>query len=273
MDRSSATKYPILMLHGVGFRDLKWPLYWGRIPAALSAMGAELFYGQQDCWARVEENAKTVKARIRQILDEAGAEKVNIIAHSKGGLEARMAASSLGMGPAIASITTIGTPHRGSKTVDRLLKAPDSLFNVASFAVNNWIGLIGDTKPDFYAVCRDCSTDYARRFNEENPDVPGVFCQSYAGVMKTPLSDINLSTANLVVRMIEGENDGLVTLESARWGERFTLLTGCGNRGVSHYDEIDFRRASFPIRGGQSDFPDICAVYRQIVNDLAARGF
>ena len=273
MDRSSATKYPILMLHGVGFRDLKWPLYWGRIPAALSAMGAELFYGQQDCWARVEENAKTVKARIRQILDETGAEKVNIIAHSKGGLEARMAASSLGMGPAIASITTIGTPHRGSKTVDRLLKAPDSLFNVASFAVNNWIGLIGDTKPDFYAVCRDFSTDYARCFNEENPDVPGVFCQSYAGVMKTPLSDINLSTANLVVRMIEGENDGLVTLESARWGERFTLLTGCGNRGVSHYDEIDFRRASFPIRGGQSDFPDICAVYRQIVNDLAARGF
>ena len=51
------------------------------------------------------------------------------------------------------------------------------------------------------------------------------------------------------------------------------LLTGCGNRGVSHYDEIDFRRASFPIRGGQSDFPDICVVYRQIVNDLAARGF
>ena len=91
--------------------------------------------------------------------------------------------------------------------------------------------------------------------------------------MKTPLSDINLSTANLVVRLIEGENDGLVTLESARWGERFTLLTGCGNRGVSHYDEIDFRRASFPIRAGQSDFPDICAVYRQIVNDLAARGF
>lgn len=54
------TKYPILMLHGVGFRDLKWPLYWGRIPAALRAMGAALYYGQQDSWARVEENAKTV---------------------------------------------------------------------------------------------------------------------------------------------------------------------------------------------------------------------
>ena len=267
------TKYPILMLHGVGFRDLKWPLYWGRIPAALRAMGAELYYGQQDSWARVEENAKTVKARIRQILDETGAEKVNIIAHSKGGLEARMAASSLGMDGQIASITTIGTPHRGSKTIDRLLKAPDSLFNIAAFAVDNWIGLIGDTKPDFIAVCRDFSTAWAEEFNRENPDVPGVWYQSYAGVMRSPLSDIHLSTANGIVKLIEGENDGLVTVASARWGEKFTLLTGRTRRGVSHYDEIDFRRAPLSYAPDGDGVADICDVYRQIAADLAARGF
>lgn len=267
------TKYPILMLHGVGFRDLKWPLYWGRIPGVLSGMGAELFYGQQDSWARVEDNAKTVKARIRQILDETGAEKVNIIAHSKGGLEARMAASSLGMGGQIASITTIGTPHWGSKTIDRLLKAPDSLFNIAAFAVDNWIGLIGDTKPDFFAVCRDFSTAWAEQFNRANPDVPGVYYQSFAGVMRSPLSDVNLSTANLIVKLIEGENDGLVSVESARWGERFTQLRGRTNRGVSHYDEIDFRRAPLSAKDDGDGVADICGVYRQIVTDLAARGF
>ena len=271
-DASCRTRYPIVLIHGAGFRDLKWPVYWGRIPRALEERGAQISYGLQDCWASTETNAAEIVRRIDEILRETGAEKVNIIAHSKGGLEARMAASSLGMGPAIASITTVGTPHRGSQTVDRLLKAPDSLFNVAAFAVNNWIGLIGDTKPDFFAVCRDFSTDCARRFNEENPDVPGVFYQSYAGVMKTPLSDINLSTANLVVRLIEGENDGLVTVESARWGERFTLLTGCGNRGVSHYDEIDFRRAPLSAKARGSGIADICEVYRQIVTDLAARG-
>ena len=37
------TKYPILMLHGVGFRDLKWPLYWGRIPGVLSGMGYDIY--------------------------------------------------------------------------------------------------------------------------------------------------------------------------------------------------------------------------------------
>ena len=267
------TKYPILMLHGVGFRDLKWPLYWGRIPKALSGAGAELFYGNQDCWARVEDNAKTIKARIRQILDETNNEKLNIIAHSKGGLEARMVASSLKMGEHIASITTIGTPHRGSKTIDKLLKSPDSLFNLASFAVNNWIGLLGDTKPNFYAVCRDFSTSYAEQFNEENPDVPGVFYQSFAGLMKTPLSDLNLSTASLVVKMIEGDNDGLVSVESARWGESFTLLTGYTNRGVSHYDEIDFRRTPLWVKNGTEGASDICEVYKSIVEDLVKRGF
>ena len=267
------TKYPILMLHGVGFRDLKWPLYWGRIPGVIAGTGSEIFYGQQDCWARVEDNAGTVKARIRQIQDETGAEKVNIIAHSKGGLEARMAASSLGTGSGIASITTIGTPHRGSKTVDRLLKAPDSLFNVAAFAVDNWIGLIGDTKPDFYAVCRDFSTGYAERFNRENPDVPGVYYQSFAGVMRSPLSDINLSTAYVIVKMIEGDNDGLVSTASARWGKSFTLLTGRGGRGVSHYDEIDFRRAPLSSKKTGIGVADICDVYRDIVAGLVRRGF
>jgi triacylglycerol lipase len=267
------TKYPILMLHGVGFRDLKWPLYWGRIPKVLTAMGVELYYGNQDSWARVEDNAKTIRARIRQILEDSGAGKVNIIAHSKGGLEARMAVSSIGMGKAVASITTVGTPHRGSKTVDRLLKAPDSLFNIASFAVNNWIGLIGDTKPNFYAVCRDFSTDYAEQFNRNNPDVPGVYYQSFAGMMKTPLSDINLSTAYSVVKMIEGENDGLVSVESAEWGESFTVLKGQRSRGVSHLDEIDFRRT--PFRPGEelNGISDICDVYRDIVQGLRERGF
>ena len=272
-NRNHGTKYPILMIHGVGFRDLKWPLYWGRIPSALTGTGAVLYYGQQDSWARIEDNAGTIKARIRQILDETGAEKVNIIAHSKGGLEARMAASSLGMGGKIASITTIGTPHRGSKTIDRLLKAPNSLFNIASFAVDNWIGLIGDTKPNFYAVCKDFSTAYAEGFNKENPDVPGVYYQSFAGIMKTPLSDINLSTANAIVKMIEGENDGLVSVESAIWGESFTLLTGRTNRGVSHYDEIDFRRSPLSAKKSGDGVADICDVYKKIVYDLAERGY
>ena len=92
------TKYPIVLIHGTGFRDLKWPVYWGRIPKILTEQGADLFYGLQDCWASTETNAEAIAERIDAILEETGAEKVNLIAHSKGGLEARMAASSLDTG-------------------------------------------------------------------------------------------------------------------------------------------------------------------------------
>ena len=47
MDACCKTRYPILLLHGAGFRDLKRPFYWGRIPDALEAHGAALYYGRQ----------------------------------------------------------------------------------------------------------------------------------------------------------------------------------------------------------------------------------
>ena len=265
------TRYPVVLIHGAGFRDLKWPVYWGRIPKTLERHGARIFYGLQDCWASTETNAQEIVRRIREILRESGKEKVNIIAHSKGGLEARMAASSLGGGELMASITTIATPHHGSRTVDMLFRLPDSLFNLAAFAVNNWIRVVGDRKPDFLAVCRDFTTERMEQFNRENPDVPGIYYQSYACWMKHPFSDINLSTANFVVNRIEGANDGLVTVESASWGENIHVLQTNGFRGISHLDAIDLQRGPLTRKGGPG-VSDICDVYVDILHQLKERG-
>lgn len=263
------TKYPILLLHGAGFRDLKWPVYWGRIPNTLTKTGADVFYGQQDCWASVEDNALALKDRLDAILAETGAEKVNIIAHSKGGLDARALATLAGDN--IASITTIGTPHHGSKTVDWLLGLPEFLFRIAAFVVNHWIKLIGDKRPDFHAVCKCFSTDYCTQFNRDNPDVPGILYQSYAGVMRGAFSDVNLWITYLIVKAIEGKSDGLVTVDSAKWGESFTILTGNGRRGISHCDEIDLRRMPLSKKDGDG-IRDICDVYTGIVAGLKQRG-
>lgn len=262
----------MLLVHGAGFRDLKIPVYWGRIPRVLKEHGAEVFFGEQDCWASTETNAHALCERIDTILGDTGAEKVNIIAHSKGGLEARMAASSLGYADRIASITTIGTPHRGSKTFTIFLRAPRMLFSIAAFAVNNWIRLVGDKKPDFRRVCEEFSTAHMERFNAENPDAPGVFYQSVAGVMRHPFSDINLSTANFVLNRIEGPNDGLVSVESAAWGERCIQICGNTRRGISHLDEIDFRRCALSYKEGEQ-VKDITDFYVSLVCDLAERGF
>ena len=81
------TKYPILLVHGVFFRDFRYLNYWGRIPRALRANGAILFYGEQQSAENVESCGKELAEKIRTIVEQNGCEKVNIIAHSKGGLD------------------------------------------------------------------------------------------------------------------------------------------------------------------------------------------
>ena len=270
-DRCS-TRYPIVLIHGAGFRDLKWPVYWGRIPSALESGGAKIYYGLQDCWGSIETNAKDIALRIDRILEESGAEKVNLIGHSKGGLDARMAASSFGCGEKIASITTVATPHHGSKTIDRLFDIPRPFWNTAAFAVNNWIKIIGDKNPDFMRLCEDFRTDNMERFNKENPDVPGIFYQSFACMMSSPMSDFSLSIAYAVIKRIEGDNDGLVSVSSARWGDNFAVLRRDGTRGISHLDAIDMRRC--PL--GRSDgggISDICGFYVDLAEKLKIMGF
>jgi len=270
---SCKTKYPIMLVHGTGFRDLAHPLYWGRIPKALSERGAALHYGMQDGWASVAVNAARIKTRISEVLAQTGAEKLNLIGHSKGGLEIRMAAAAPDMCGRIASVTTVATPHRGSRTMDRLLNAPQRLFSLAGFAVNNWIRVLGDREPDFVTVCREFSTEHMARFNLENPDCPGVYYQSYACLMAGPMSDINLAVANFVINLIEGENDGLVSVESARWGDNFTVLRASGRRGISHLDEIDFRRLPLSRKKASGRVSDIVEAYVELVSELKQKGF
>ena len=89
MSSSDKLKYPVLLVHGMGFKDYKLVNYWGRIPEALEKNGAEVYYGRQDSNGSIESNAEQLKISLDVALEKSGAEKVNIIAHSKGGLEAR----------------------------------------------------------------------------------------------------------------------------------------------------------------------------------------
>lgn len=54
--QSCKTRYPILLVHGMGFRDGKI-CYWGRIPKVLEKHGAELYFGGQEANASIERNA------------------------------------------------------------------------------------------------------------------------------------------------------------------------------------------------------------------------
>lgn len=247
------TRYPILLVHGAGFRDGKRAGYWGRIPNALEEHGAQVFHGGQDGWATVEQNAALLKRRVEEVLAETGGEKVHLIAHSKGGLEARYLVSSLGMAPHVASVSLISTPNRGSKTMDAIAQMPEWMLRLSGLFVNAWYRLLGDSRPDFYSACLELTTAWAREFNRQNPDADGVLYRSYAGSMGSFRSDGFLWWQNLVINRVEGENDGLVTVESAAWTGFQGVWRGVGGRGVSHLDEVDFRRRAMRSRGQVHD--------------------
>ena len=268
-DQSYRTRYPILLIHGTGFRDWKHLGYWGRIPNTLRRHGAEVYFGGQDGWATVEENAAALKGRMEELLAQTRAEKLHLIAHSKGGLDARYLLSSLGMGAYAASLTTIATPHHGSKTMDLLYRLPRWMFRLAGFFVNSWYRFIGDRHPDFSSVCFQFTTAWAAGFNRQNPDVPGVLYQSYAGAMASFRSDIFMWWQSLLLGLVEGENDGLVTVESARWTGFRGVWRGTGGRGMSHMDEIDFRRRPWKGRDGPVDPADR---YVELVAQLKEQG-
>lgn len=145
-------KYPLLLVHGMGFRDSKVINYWGRIPKALEEMGCKIFYGYQDSNAGVETNGRVIAKRIDEIIEETGTDRVNIIAHSKGGLDTRYAISTLHAGGKVASLTTINTPHNGSKTVDLLMRFPQPLVRFVGFCTDCWFRVLGDKQPSSYKV-------------------------------------------------------------------------------------------------------------------------
>ena len=262
-----ATKYPILMVHGVFFRDTKFFNYWGRIPKELEINGATIFYGNHPSAASVAESAAALKERILQILDETGAEKVNIIAHSKGGLDCRYAIAQFNIADCVASLTTVNTPHRGCLFADYLLtKIPSDTKDRVAKTYNTALRKLGEKDADFLAAVNDLTDAYCQQLDNQMPTPEGVFCQSIGSVLrKAGNGKFPLNFSYHLVKYFSGENDGLVSEDSFAWGETYTLLRSTGKRGISHGDMIDLNRENIP------GF-DVREFYVGLVKDLKNRG-
>ncbi len=260
------TKYPVLFVHGLGFRDRKWINYWGRIPKALIKNGAEIFYGGQDAWGNIEDNAVTIRNNLLRALKISDTDKINIIAHSKGGLDVRFMISRYGLEEKIASVTTISTPHNGSKTMDYLYNSLNPAIKFTAFFVNIWFRILGDKKPDFYNTCREMTTDCCMEFNKKYEANDNFYRQSYASLMKNSLSDILFVLPHYIIKKFDGENDGIVGINSTVWGEFRGVFRGKKNRGISHADIVDFRRMNF-------QGTDVRLFYIDIVSGLKNMGY
>ena len=261
------TKHPIVFVHGIFFRDNILFNYWGRIPKTLKLHGATVYYGQHQSALTVENSAKELTARIKLIAERSPYGKVNIIAHSKGGLDCRYAISELGLAPYVASLTTINTPHRGCLFAEKLLFAiPEKVKNKVAHAYNVTLTALGDETPDFLAAVSDLTASACEERNKKLMIPNGIYTQSVGSVMSHPRKGkFPLNLSYRYVKNFDGENDGLVGENSFAWGEKYTLLRTKGKRGISHGDMIDLNRENI------HDF-DVRSFYTELVRNLRERG-
>jgi len=256
-------KYPVILVHGIIAHD-RWNFYsfWGRIPAVLESRGVRVFFGNTDSWGSYESNAETLKETIDTVLQITNSEKVNIIAHSKGGLDARYFIWKHDYGDKVASLTTISTPHRGAELADAILDRKI----VHSYFVRRILSIFGmmygDDNPDLYNIINTLSTAHMERFNDEVIMDERVYFQSMYCSMNKSTDDLFFYSSHRYIGRISGANDGVVSEFSANWGDNVRKIFGA----INHIEIIDIKMRD--ISG--INIPDI---YIEIVRDLAERGF
>ena len=163
--------------------------------------------------------AAQLKSHVEDIIAATGAEKIHIIAHSMGGLDARKMIFELGMAEKVFSLTTIGTPHRGTILADRILSQGGTL----------WIRQIQDALNLNLEGFLDLTVAACENFNRQAEAAEAendVFYQTYSSFEQVEDIFLPLVPSWFLISSFEGRNDGLVPVKSQQWKNTLTRANG-----------------------------------------------
>ncbi len=219
--------YPIVLAHGIARFDVLSNFlfkvddnskddglhYFRNIRTHLESYGFRVRHTSVEWAGRVDVRARTLKRQIEEVLagEESDAAKVHVIAHSMGGLDTRHMLyenRAEGFHERIASLTTIGTPHHGSPMADFVVK------NTGNLLVKLGLG----------EGVHDLTTQACREFNEQADGWEtgcGVRFRTYAGRQDCLYVFDLLKPAWRIIHAAEGDNDGLVSVQSAKWKDEY----------------------------------------------------
>ncbi len=263
------TQFPIVLVHGFNASPQKGG-FGPEVVSALCADGHSVFAPALPAFASAADRGEVLAAAIDAALagatDACGRTpavppaKVNVIAHSMGGLDTRFVIGSLGYGDRIASVITLSTPHRGSRIADMSLGLLSKIDGDALAALASLIARpLGDDSPDLVAAMTSLAESSAPAFAADNPDDSRVHFESWAGLSNVA-GVVNPQDLGACERKLIGfadrddrhamhvllkpiafvvahdfsllPNDGLVQVASAKWG----TFRGCVP--ADHIDEV-----------------------------------
>ena len=247
--RGARTRWPVVLANGMfGFADIgigsMKQCYFKGIPEHLQKLGVKVYRARVPPASSIAKRAAVLADAIRDVEEK----KVNIIAHSMGGLDARYAISKLHLAGRVASLTTIGTPHRGTPVADAGTQVLGETLGIRKILSSVGLGL-----DVFYNV----TTDHMALFNRDVPDAPKVRYFSVTGEVGPEDNAVHslLAASHEFLDGRAGPNDGLVPVESQKWGEVLYQIR------AGHWAQI-----------GWSSGLDAPAFYEKLLNELRSRG-
>ena len=208
--------YPIILAHGIARFDAlwRWALrdpdlagwahYFRNIRGCLRDAGFDARHAGVGWAESLADRSRSLRRQVDAVLRDT--DKVHIVAHSMGGLDARrmlLDGRDDGLHERVASLTTLGTPHRGSPVADLVVRRLP------------WLLRVGEGVGDL-------TTEACAALNAESEEFEGscgVRMRAWAGAQPFRRIMWPLVPAWLVVRVMEGQNDGLVSVKSAMWSE------------------------------------------------------
>ena len=263
----------IVLTHGIlGFKTL--PVleidYFNGIKEHLEhRFQARVLVADVDPVADIDVRGNQLRQQILKALGHTGAlpvldpdKKVHIIAHSMGGLDSRYILSPANpdnIADHVCSLTTIGTPHRGSPLADLCESFVDGESDMPLLGAIE--GIIRDIVSKFlwFDAVHDLTAESMRKFNEiyiDNPQI-NYFCvagEGREGDESSKTCKLLLPAHRYIKRMTDEENDGTVPVSSAQpdgweaisppWpADHFDEVGHDLNRGVnSKTDHFDYLR-------------------------------
>lgn len=218
--------FPIVLAHGIcrfdqllnetfglDNKDDDSRHYFKRIRSTLMTAGFKVWHSKVSWSAGVDLRADQLKAELFRLTNEfKDCRKVHLIAHSMGGLDARHMIYEHKMDDFIASLTTIGTPHRGTSFADWGVKRAGRMIPFLEALGIDITGFL------------DLTTERCNAFNAKAEDFESrnsVKYQSFAGIQERKRTFWPLQFPHSIISDEEGDNDGLVSVESARWRSDF----------------------------------------------------
>ncbi|SCU96779.1 LADA_0H02718g1_1 [Lachancea dasiensis] len=268
--------------------------YWFGVQQALEAKGCTVISAKVPGFASIEERARTLndcierETRSLRISKNEDAIynteenvsssktrdpiKVNLIAHSMGGLDCRFLISNIpNKNFEVVTLTTVSTPHRGSEMADFVVELSKNVQKKLA---------VGEPTRILPLAIYQLTTKNMESFNKKTQDDPGVKYMSYGASMCPKWYNIFNTSWHIVFKRSNGvPNDGLVSVESSKWGEYMGTIKNADHLDIINWKnklQKDISNVFAPKREIEQKLEpdvDMLEFYLGVANNLAKKGF